>query len=198
LDEQAGPAYLEGLALSRSIFWSRLNQVIRLLPTRGSACLDFGCGFGLLLPLLSRRFDQLVGVDLMPDLARGFLQQWTDDYDECLPEIEIVSTLEAALPGVPLDLMLALDVLEHVDNLDSLLAAMADRLRPNGLIVVSGPTESWLYRLGRKIVGFSGDYHVRDIHDIRGKMNEHFDVQTTRRLPRLAPLFHIITATPRK
>ena len=37
LDEQAGPAYLRGLALSRWLFWRRLSAVCSLLPAMGSA-----------------------------------------------------------------------------------------------------------------------------------------------------------------
>lgn len=198
LDEQAGPAYLEGLALSRWIFWRRLAAVNRLLPHSGTACIDFGCGFGMMLPWLRRRFSVVCGVDLMPELARRFLTQWRELSGEALDDISIAASLEdVRRADASVDLILALDVLEHVGNLPELLAQMARLLAPDGRLLVTGPTENWLYKLGRRIVGFSGEYHVRHIGDIAAEMRHHFHVRIARRLYPPVPLFHVLTAQPR-
>ncbi len=38
--------------------------------------------------------------------------------------------------------------------------------------MVSGPTENVLYKAGRLLAGFSGEYHVTNIYDIEGKFRE--------------------------
>jgi len=199
LDEQAGPAYLQGLALSRWIFWQRLTKVLRLLPPQGSRCLDFGCGFGMLLPLLQQRFDTVYGVDVMPDLAPQFLQVWDEYYHERVDRVELKADIQHhALSDGSLDLILALDVLEHVDALDDLLETIARLLKSDGVLLVTGPTENWVYQLGRRIVGFSGDYHVHSIHDIRQEMEPYFDVELVDRVFYPFTLFHVLKATPRQ
>jgi 2-polyprenyl-3-methyl-5-hydroxy-6-metoxy-1,4-benzoquinol methylase len=193
LDEQAGPAYLEGFALSRWIFRRRLSVLLRSLPMdKGQRCVDFGCGFGLLLPLLKDHFETAVGIDLLPDLARAFLDRWDRDSGKLQSDIRIFASLEEAglAPGST-DLVLALDVLEHVPDLRSTLKNLHNILAPGGYLAISGPTENWLYRLGRRIVGFSGEYHHCNIYDILAQMQELFSIRSVRRLPAIMPLFLI-------
>lgn len=193
LDEQAGPAYLQGFALSRWIFWQRIKKVIKLLPAGGERCLDFGCGFGMMLPLLKRRFAEVRGVDLMPDLAQTYLHLWDEQTGQQHADIQITRDLDSAgLPENSLDLILAMDVLEHVDQLPELLGAMARLLKPEGVLLVTGPTENWFYKFGRRLVGFSGDYHVRDIYDIRNEMEQHLRVSLAGRVFFPVTLFHIL------
>jgi len=64
-------------------------------------------------------------------------------------------------------------------------------LRPDGRMIVSGPTESWVYRLGRRIAGFQGPYHMTTIHHIERALGERLARLTVRCLPPVLPLFRI-------
>jgi 2-polyprenyl-3-methyl-5-hydroxy-6-metoxy-1,4-benzoquinol methylase len=98
-----------------------------------------------------------------------------------------------------MDLIVALDVLEHVDNLQETVANFVRMLTRRGQLIVSGPTENYLYKLGRRIAGpeYSGDYHVRNIYDIRDMLARHFDVETFGTLFPLFPLFKLYRCIPR-
>lgn len=204
VDEQAGPAYFAGLPLSRWLFWRRLRQAVRHIPEEsGQTCIDFGCGFGLLLPWLAENFDRVIGVDLVPDLSRRFLENYwlhhhagNAGFD--MTKLELVEGLSQVEcePG-SVDLIVALDVLEHVEDRRTLIAEFAKLLSPQGCVLISGPTESWWYRLGRKIVGFSGDYHVCDVYDVGRDLEDKLDVEYVARVPSFPPLFEILRATPR-
>ena len=61
-----------------------------------------------------------------------------------------------------MDLVLAGEVLEHVEPLGATLDFFRRILAPGGALLVSLPTESSLYRLGRRLAGFSGHYHHAD------------------------------------
>ena len=74
-------------------------------------------------------------------------------------------TLESAPDGA-YDQVFAIDSLEHNDNFEELLAALAAKLSPHGVLILSGPTENRLYRLGRAVAGFSGHYHKTTIYRI--------------------------------
>ncbi|MGA2619716.1 MAG: class I SAM-dependent methyltransferase [Thermoguttaceae bacterium] len=199
LDEQAGPAYLEGLALSRWAFWKRLSSVSGLLPGTGQgACLDFGCGMGIMLPLLRRRFATVYGVDRVPEAAREFLRRWDAAYRESHEDVSVHENIEGtALADGAVDLILALDVLEHVDHLEDTLDRMSRLLSPRGVLLVCGPTENWIYRLGRRVVGFCGDYHRRSISDIERVMRQRFAVRTVKRMFYPFTLFVLLAATQR-
>ena len=49
------------------------------------------------------------------------------------------------------DAVTCLDVLEHFENVDVVLDKIDSVLKTSGYLVVSGPTESFLYKLGRLI-----------------------------------------------
>jgi hypothetical protein len=43
---------------------------------------------------------------------------------------------------------------------------LAESLADDGVVIVSGPTESPLYRLGRRVAGFGGHYHKHTVFDV--------------------------------
>jgi 2-polyprenyl-3-methyl-5-hydroxy-6-metoxy-1,4-benzoquinol methylase len=194
LDEQAVPAYTQGNPLSRAVFWRRLRLVRRYLARfEGGRCMDFGCGLGIALPILADVFDRIEAVDV--DLAHTaeFLEGFSAEAGPLPAEVRLWrSVAEADIEPGSLDLILALDVLEHVDDLPREVAGMAERLRPGGVLLVSGPTENWLYRLGRRIVGFSGEYHVRNIRTIREEIRTVLPVRVLARVPFALDLFHLL------
>ena len=93
-------------------------------------------------------------------------------------------------------MIIALDVLEHVKDLGGTLSALLRLLRAGGQLVVSGPTENGLYRVGRKLAGpeYSGDYHERGIADIRQELARRVRLKHIATLYWPAPLFEIFTA----
>lgn len=196
LDEQAAPSYAQGCGLSRSIFWKRLRHVWRRLDQvdANGAVMDFGCGTGVMLPLLAERFSTVIAVEPEIQCTQAFLKAWGDGLPD---KIRLATGLERTeLEPGSLDAVLALDVLEHVDDLDGILADLLRLLKPDGVLLITGPTENFLYRLGRRIVGFSGHYHCRDVYDIRAALTGRARVRTTRRIPRLVPLFLCLEARP--
>ena len=62
--------------------------------------------------------------------------------------------------------ILALDSLEHNEDVGAIVRRLAASLRDDGTLIVSGPTESGLYRLGRRIAGFGGHYHKQTVYDV--------------------------------
>lgn len=187
-DEMAVPSYCHGNPLIRWLFWKRLRVALELLQATGAErCLDFGAGSGVLLPALSARCARVYAADLLPGPARHMVER---------RHLQNVQVLDSALPtladveGKPLDAIMALDVLEHVDDLPGTIASFAKLLRPGGRVIMSGPTETPLYKLGRVVAGFAGKghYHHTNVFDIRQRFLEAgFHVREERRLPR-APL----------
>ena len=196
VDEQAGPAYFNGLRLSRWIFWRRLKLALREVPMcNEGTCVDFGCGFGLALPLLREHFERTIGVDLVPDLAKDFMRRWDANHGCHRNAVSISDSLEhTGLAPESVDFMLALDVLEHFESLDGILKQIYKLLKPNGKILVTGPTENIAYHIGRKIVGFSGEYHHQTIYDVLRAMSKSFEVRVIRRIPAVPALFLVAKA----
>jgi 2-polyprenyl-3-methyl-5-hydroxy-6-metoxy-1,4-benzoquinol methylase len=94
------------------------------------------------------------------------------------------------------DLINALDVLEHVDDLPRTLSELLNLLKPGGRLVVSGPTENILYQMGRKLAGpeYSGDYHERGIAEIKRELARLAHVRQIATLYWPIPLFEVFVA----
>ena len=201
--EMAVPAYAHRNPLIRWLFWSRLDAAVRLAELRpGAAVLDFGSGAGVLLPSLKAYATRIVATDLelAPSRtvasARGIAAEFVE-----LPEFRSWSERNIGA----LDRIFALDVLEHVDadELRELSRVFRSLLTPEGRLVISGPTESRAYRLGRALAGFKNlyhhqsinVYHHRNIFDIDDVLATHWRVVARVFIPRppLPRAFEIIS-----
>ena len=182
-DEMAIPSYLHANGLIRWLMWKRLATVLELAEVRrGDSVLDFGCGIGLMLPSLAKAGAQVYGVDLFPQFARRLVAK--------LNLAAEVSESIDVLPDGSLDAILASDVLEHVDDPAALARVFRSKLKPGGRPVVCGPTENFIYRIGRFVAGFSGKghYHHTDIYRLFGDMTSAgFRAEAGRSLPFALP-----------
>ena len=93
------------------------------------------------------------------------------------------------------DAIIALDVLEHVDDLTDILQQFRRLLKPGGIVVISGPTENGLYKLGRRIAGkrFTGDYHVSNIGRIEQECRRIGLVNKIATIYPMLPLFKVFS-----
>lgn len=193
LDEAGFPAYSHPNPLINWLFWQRLHKVMNYIETdtRYEHVLDFGCGSGVMLPYLCGISTHVTAmdVDLLPfdhiSRQRPFPSNLTT-----LDAREV--TLGDLLPA-SFDLIVATDVLEHVDDISGTLVDMKSLLKPGGQIVISGPTENILYKIGRKLSGpeYSGDYHERSILEVRNLLREQMQVIHIATLYWPVPLFVI-------
>ena len=196
LDEAGFPAYSHPNPLINWLFWQRLHTAMNYIQSHGpyEKILDFGCGSGVMLPFLAQQARQVFAtdIDLVP-LERVKKQ---------IPLSENVQVLDAKevslaqLPAKSFDLINALDVLEHVDDLPRTLSELLNLLKPGGRLVVSGPTENILYQIGRKLAGpeYSGEYHERGIAEIKRGLSQLAHVQQIATLYWPVPLFEVFVA----
>ena len=101
----------------------------------GVRILDVGCGGGLLSEALARLGAQVVGVDASPGnvaAARLHAQSHNITVDYRLGE-----PTEVLLPQERFDVVLALEVVEHVSDVPAFLATAAACLAPGGMLFVS-------------------------------------------------------------
>ena len=182
--EMAVPSYAHSNPLIRWLFWSRLDTAMNFAGlTPDMSVLDFGTGSGVLLPSLAAVASQVFATDieLAPSRSAAAARGLRVDFVP-LTEMGAWST---AKPGT-IDRIFALDVLEHVETAEliELSAVFRSLLRPGGCLIVSGPTETAMYKLGRAIAGFRNDYHHRTIFDIDRVLSADWGVSRQTFLPR--------------
>lgn len=175
------------------LFWHRIRKVMTCLENDKpySAVMDFGCGSGVMLPFLSNISSEVVAVD--PELSPIKKMEAHVRFPANVLIDDLRQKTLNDYAASSFDAVIALDVLEHVDDLTNILSDLCKLLKPGGKIIISGPTENLAYKIGREIAGeeYSGHYHVRNIYDIREEMASFFKVKTLATLFYPVPLFKI-------
>ena len=116
-----------------SYFAHARRDIEALLPDRAQRILEIGCSSGATLAWLKERWPdaETFGVDGYAPLE-PFIRKRADH--------ALIHDLESPLPELgTFDLILALDVLEHLRTPEPVLADLVRRLTPDGVCIVSVP-----------------------------------------------------------
>jgi 2-polyprenyl-6-hydroxyphenyl methylase/3-demethylubiquinone-9 3-methyltransferase len=114
----------------------RLDYVDNRAGLAGKRVLDVGCGGGLLSEAMAREGAQVTGLDLAPDLveiAKLHLLETNLRVDYRLQSVEAL----AAEAPASFDAITCMEMLEHVPDPASVLAACATLLAPGGRLLLS-------------------------------------------------------------
>ena len=105
-------------------------------PLQGLTAYDIGCGGGLATLPLARLGAAVTGVDASPEAIGAAKAQAAA---QGLPAAFAVDSVEAmaARGAKPADLVIALEIIEHVADVRSFLQAIAALVRPGGLLILS-------------------------------------------------------------
>ncbi len=183
-EESCVPSYCHPNPFAAFVSWQRLYGAIglaRRFSPDGKSVLDFGASVGELGILLSTEQRQYSFIEAHEPAVALLISQ--------LPRAQRIFV--EMLPGPGYDWIFAIDSLEHNADYADLLHRLTDALSPNGVLIVSGPTENWIYRLGRRIAGFHGNYHLTNVHEIEAAAGKWLKRQGRITLPFGLPLFRL-------
>jgi len=183
IGEAALPAYSHKNPLIDWLFWERIKIAYQFAlnkKTKGKI-LDFGCGSGILSYLLAENGYSITACDV--EFKPLELVKNKIEFPKNIEFIE-GDILTQNLNDNSFDIIFAMDVLEHIDNLDPYIELFDRILTPNGVVVISGPTENLFYKIGRKIAGnrFTGDYHITNISKIKESFKKYMTVKSIKKL----------------
>jgi len=190
-DEVSIPLYLHKNFLVRKIFHDRFKTAYKMTSYKDKTVLDYGCGSGLFLESIAHEIRNGIGVDLDIEVSKKILISKNTSLTQIKKESDILQFSN-------IDMITSFDVLEHVIDLDYLIECFSQILCPGGLLIISGPTENFLYGIARKVarLGIKGNLkgneeHVRNIFNIRDKILEgNFEIQKDESLWNL---FHVMS-----
>ncbi len=114
-----------------------------LRPLTGKAAIDVGCGAGLLCEPLARLGAGVTGVDAAPENVAAAAAH----ADGAGLDVRYMAGDVAELDLGQFDLVTSMEVIEHVADKRAFLAALAERLAPGGLLILSTPNRTPASRL---------------------------------------------------
>ncbi|MES2986517.1 MAG: bifunctional 2-polyprenyl-6-hydroxyphenol methylase/3-demethylubiquinol 3-O-methyltransferase UbiG [Pseudomonadota bacterium] len=118
-------------------------------PLAGRTGVDVGCGAGLLTEPLARLGAAMTGVDAAAEnvgAARAHAAAGGIDVDYVAGGIEDVA-------GRTFDLVVSMEVIEHVSDPAAFVAGLAGALAPGGLMILSTPNRTPLSKIAMITVG---------------------------------------------
>lgn len=188
IEESCIPSYVHGNKAAAWVAWQRTRAAAKLYERYAppGPILDFGAATGEVGHLIVKRGPyHIVEQD---DLLAAACNEWQDARRTTLKQADRGSFAA----------MFALDSLEHNENIPELVAQLMPLLRDDGIFILSGPTESGFYKLGRKLAGFSGHYHHSNIYDIEGIVAKHCTMLEARHVPVFPTLFRVTAWLPKR
>ncbi len=113
-----------------------------LRPLTGLRILDVGCGGGILSESMARLGATVMGIDVVDkNIAVAKLHAGQEGLD-IRYELKTAETLSAA--GAQFDVVLNMEVVEHVADLAAFMRACNRLSRPGGIMVVATINRTWL------------------------------------------------------
>ncbi|WP_088185476.1 bifunctional 2-polyprenyl-6-hydroxyphenol methylase/3-demethylubiquinol 3-O-methyltransferase UbiG [Sphingobium sp. Z007] len=130
-------------------------------PLAGKRALDVGCGAGLLAEPLARLGATVTGLDAAPEniaaaQAHAAPQGLAIDYR---------ATPVETMADTGFDLVTSMEVIEHVADPAAFVRALAGKLAPDGLMILSTPNRTPLSRLAMITIGESIGGIPKGTHD---------------------------------
>ena len=132
----------------------------RRTPLEGKTALDVGCGAGLLAEPLARLGAKVTGLDASPELISVAREHAAGQGVEIDYRAGELIECEGQF-----DLITCMEVIEHVADPAAFVSALAKRLAPDGLLVLSTPNATGWSRLLMITIGEGLGQIPRGTHD---------------------------------
>ncbi|BBD98702.1 bifunctional 2-polyprenyl-6-hydroxyphenol methylase/3-demethylubiquinol 3-O-methyltransferase UbiG [Sphingobium amiense] len=153
------PVRLRYIRAAIDAHWPGRERSFR--PLEGKRALDVGCGAGLLTEPLARLGAQATGLDAAPENIAAAKAHATGQN----LAIDYRATPVEQLAESGFDLVTSMEVIEHVADPAAFVAALAGKLAPGGLLILSTPNRTPLSRLAMITVGESVGGIPKGTHD---------------------------------
>jgi 2-polyprenyl-3-methyl-5-hydroxy-6-metoxy-1,4-benzoquinol methylase len=150
--------------IRRHPWWRARTQLVlsileRHAITPPARVLDAGCGWGVTLEALEQRAYRATGLDV----SRQALER-LDQADRRLIEADLTRSFSPLVVAhSAFDAVLALDVIEHVDDDRAVLANLARLVRPGGILIVSVPALPELFSEFDRVQGHRRRYDAEQL-----------------------------------
>jgi len=143
--EDIVPEYRSRIWIVKNLFWKRIKESVNLADINDNLkVLDVGCGEGFLLREIRKRNEkcELHGSDINLNIKKLSIDA----------DLRIADVRNLPYRDDYFDVVFALDVLEHINEMDLAIKEIKRVLKRDGKLIITAPTESGFYKLGRFII----------------------------------------------
>lgn len=167
--------YLSGYRSSLSGYeiarWNALNHFIRKVVRKDNVkkVLDYGCGNGLFYPLFRSVFTEaeVFGADI----SSVAIEQIKKKYPEISDRVNVINDDSTNFPNGFFDVVVSVEVMEHVTDLDKYLTEIKRVLNKGGLFIWTTPCAN-KYSIEHIYSKLTGQIELSSIGCIRWKWED--------------------------
>lgn len=163
--------YKTYFVLEENNWWFRVrrNIVFKLLQkykvSKTAKIFDFGCGSGYLVGCLQKLGYEVFGTDFSKEaiefgLAKG------------IRNLSIVQGVDIKPPEGGFDLILALDVVEHIEDDSGVVRGLRGALKPGGMLVITVPAYQWMWGVQDEVAHHFRRYTMLGLTDLVKKSGD--------------------------
>jgi ubiquinone/menaquinone biosynthesis C-methylase UbiE len=187
------PEYNSKNPLVKKLFYDRIKYALFFSKIRNSQeILDIGTGNGILIRMLRKKFpkNNYTGIDM----HRGIRNLEIPD-----TKLLVADVRKLPFKSNTFDRIFCLDVLEHIKELDKAISEIKRVMKDDGILVVSMPQESWIYKTARFFLkgtfsqekGPCASPHYWNAKQLMKRLGKFFMLKKHKKLFPAFTLFHI-------
>lgn len=187
------PVYYHYLPLVGYTYKKRLSNTLSLFREKCSRLLEIGYGSGILFPELSRRSDEICGLEThgREDLVHRLLEK------EKITNVKLFSgsVLKIPFDDNSFDCIVSVSTFEHIDrwdkefSLDKGFVEMRRVLKPGGRAILSFPVRNVVTDAFFRLAGHSPrKIHPSSHTDIIATARKYFEIEKLVKFPKFLPL----------
>ncbi len=164
ITEKTSKIPYKGIPMVSNLFRKRIEISTQFASLNDSSViLDVGCKDGYLLKTI-RNYNQsckCYGIEKNPNVLEMI--------KTC--DVRVADVTDLPFEDNFFDKIFVLDVLEHVKELDKAIEEIKRVIKTHGNVILSGPTETWFYKLCRLFYRHMIDFeeHVHTVYGIEKK-----------------------------
>ena len=177
------------------VFWDRFKTSLKVLQRdRYGLVLEIGCYHGFMLPTLCNIADKVIATDIEHVFKLAWkmtLRDLQKSYTNLECKVADVVELSKVIGYQSCDVIFAFSVLEHVDEPIRALDEIYKVLKLGGTFICELPSENWLYKFARKLVGYKEAHEGYSYINMRKLLRDLFTEIKVINSPLGIPLFKI-------
>ncbi|GEM_PF-315616 len=132
--------------------FSVASKMLDIAGKNAGKIIDIGCGFGILVAMGQQRGKDIIGLDTSASMIEGsrdYLRSQNIDPEK----VQLITAEELIEQEKTFDVVIMIDVLEHIDDPRGFLKLVEELLNPGGRLILSVPAHAEFYDSRDEMLG---------------------------------------------